>query len=215
MSHSPAPAKTGRARLMRVDDARAAMLLAVKPLAGEYTELDNALGRVLAGAITAMRDQPPFAVSAMDGYAIRSADTPGRLRVTGEAAAGRGFEGRCEEGGAIRISTGAAIPQGADTVIIQENTEVSGAQVNINVPAQRLGQHIRRQGLDFAKGQSLLRRGTLLGAREIGLAAAMNWPKLPVVRRPKVAIFTTGDELVCTIGGLGSCTARFHGRSAV
>jgi len=135
----------------------------------------------------------------MDGYAVRFADVeaaPARLKIIGMAPAGHGFQGSVKAGEAVRIFTGAPVPQGADTVVIQENTAAEAGHVSVNVAAQRLSQHIRRQGLDFAKGHSLLRKGTLLGAREIGLAAAMNWPMLPVIRRPKVAIFTTGDELV-------------------
>lgn len=193
MSHSPAPAKTGRARLMRVDDARAAMLPAVKPLAAEQADLNSALGRVLAGAITAMRDQPPFAVSAMDGYAIRSADTPGRLRVMGESAAGQGFEGRCEEGGAIRISTGAAMPQGADTVVIQEDVSRDGDFAA--VPAVAPGKNIRPRGGDFTAGSILLPQGRLLDGVAVSLAAATGAAALPVVRRPRIAILCSGDEL--------------------
>jgi molybdopterin molybdotransferase len=185
--------------LIPVAEAKDKILKGAKVLPREDVDLHQCAGRVLAADIKARRNQPPFQASAMDGYAVRFADVgtaPARLEVIGMAPAGHGFRGTVKAGEAVRIFTGAPVPKGADTVIIQENAEASRAQVNINVPAQRLGQHIRRQGLDFAKGQSLLRRGTLLGAREIGLAAAMNWPKLPVVRRPKVAIFTTGDELV-------------------
>ncbi len=139
----------------------------------------------------------------MDGYAVRFADVasaPAQLNVIGIAPAGHGFKGTVGSGQAVRIFTGAPVPKGADTVVIQENAEARDRAVNIVVAAQRLGQHIRRRGLDFAKGESLLRQGTLLGAREIGLAAAMNWPALPVTRRPKVSIFSTGDELVAPGG---------------
>ncbi|WP_119391718.1 molybdopterin molybdotransferase MoeA [Taklimakanibacter lacteus] len=185
--------------LIPVTEAKEKILKGARPLAREDVPLHHCAGRVLAADIKARRNQPPFPASAMDGYAVRFADVgtaPIRLKVIGMAPAGHGFRGTVKAGEAVRIFTGAPVPKGADTVVIQENADASGGQVNINVPAQRLGQHIRRQGLDFAKGQSLLRRGTLLGAREIGLAAAMNWPRLPVTRRPKVAIFTTGDELV-------------------
>ena len=185
--------------LMPVEEAKARVLKGTVALPRESVELQNCAGRVLAADIKAKRDQPPFAASAMDGYAVRYADVetaPAQLRVIGIAPAGHGYRGTVGAGQAVRIFTGAPVPKGADTVIIQENADAGDGEVHIAVAAQRLGQHIRRRGLDFAMGEKLLRRGTLLGAREIGLAAAMNWPALPVTRRPKVAIFSTGDELV-------------------
>lgn len=185
--------------LMPVGEAKDRILNGANTLQRERVPLHQCAGRVLAAGIKAKRDQPPFPASAMDGYAVRFADVqavPAKLRVVGSAPAGHGFGGTVKAGQAVRIFTGAPVPRGADTVVIQENTEAAEGQVMVTVAAQREGQHIRRKGLDFSKGEELLRRGTLLGAREIGLAAAMNWPALPVTRRPKVAIFTTGDELV-------------------
>lgn len=185
--------------LIPVEEAKERVLKGAKVLPREMVALHDCAGRVLAADIKARRDQPPFAASAMDGYAVRFADVekvPARLKVIGTAPAGHGFRGTVGQGEAVRIFTGAPVPKGADTVVIQENAEASGGHVSVGVPAQRLAQHIRRKGLDFARGHSLLAQGTLLGAREIGLAAAMNWPALPVVRRPIVALFTTGDELV-------------------
>jgi molybdopterin molybdotransferase len=185
--------------LMPVVEAKDRILKNAKTLPRENVPLHQCAGRVLAAGIRAKRDQPPFPASAMDGYAVRFADVqavPVSLKVVGTAPAGHGFGGTVKAGRAVRIFTGAPVPKGADTVVIQENTEAADGQVSVTVAAQRAGQHIRRKGLDFAKGEELLRRGTLLGAREIGLAAAMNWPDLPVTKRPKVAIFTTGDELV-------------------
>jgi molybdopterin molybdotransferase len=185
--------------LIPVEEAKARILKGAKALPRENVALHQCAGRVLAADIKARRDQPPFPASAMDGYAVRFSDVeraPVKLKVIGTAPAGHGFRGTVGPGQAVRIFTGAPVPKGAETVIIQENAEAGDGQVTVNVAAQRLAQHVRRQGLDFAKGQSLLSQGTLLGAREIGLAAAMNWPTLPVVRRPRVAIFTTGDELV-------------------
>lgn len=185
--------------LIPVDEATERTLKGAIALPRENVPLHQCAGRVLAADIKAKRDQPPFPASAMDGYAVRFADVeaaPVRLKVIGVAPAGHGFKGTVKSGEAVRIFTGAPVPKGADTVVIQENTEAKDGHVSVNVAAQRLSQHIRRQGLDFAKGHNLLGKGTLLGAREIGLAAAMNWPDLPVIRRPKVAIFTTGDELV-------------------
>ena len=185
--------------LIPVAEAKERILKGATALSRENVPLHQCAGRVLAADVKAKRDQPPFPASAMDGYAVRFADVevaPARLKIIGMAPAGHGFQGSVKAGEAVRIFTGAPVPQGADTVVIQENTAAEAGHVSVNIPAQRLSQHIRRQGLDFAKGHSLLRKGTLLGAREIGLAAAMNWPALPVIRRPKVAIFTTGDELV-------------------
>ena len=185
--------------LMPVAEAKDRILKDAKPLPRENVPLHHCAGRVLAAGVKAKRDQPPFPASAMDGYAVRFADVqtvPARLKIIGVAPAGHGFGGTVKAGQAVRIFTGAPVPKGADTVVIQENTEAVDGHVAVTVAAQREGQHIRRKGLDFAKGQELLRRGTLLGAREIGLAAAMNRPDLPVTKRPKVAIFTTGDELV-------------------
>jgi molybdopterin molybdotransferase len=185
--------------MMPVEEAKARVLKGARTLPRESVPLHHCAARVLAADVKARRDQPPFPASAMDGYAVRFADVekaPARLRIIGTAPAGHGFKGTVGPGQAVRIFTGAPVPKGADTVVIQENAEASDGRVSVTVPAQRLGQHIRRQALDFARGQSLLRQGTLLGAREIGLAAAMNWPALPVTRRPRVAIFTTGDELV-------------------
>lgn len=185
--------------LMPVTEAKERILKGATALPKENVALHDCAGRVLAADIKARRDQPPFPASAMDGYAVRFADVqavPARLKVVGTAPAGHGFTGKVRPGEAVRIFTGAPVPTGADTVVIQENTAAADGHVSVAVAAQREGQNIRRRGLDFAKGEALLRRGTLLGAREIGLAAAMNWAELPVTKRPKVAIFTTGDELV-------------------
>jgi molybdopterin molybdotransferase len=188
--------------LLPVDEAKSRVLAGVKPLAGETVKLDSALGRVLARAVKATRDQPPFPASAMDGYAVRHADiehAPARLKVIGMAPAGHAFAGRVGRGEAVRIFTGGPMPAGADTVVIQENTERDGAEVIIRqAPAK--GYSVRGKGLDFRKGETLLAAGTVLDVGRIGLAAAMNCPTLPVRRQPRVALFTTGDELV-KVGG--------------
>lgn len=176
-----------------VAQARAAMLGAVRPLGLENVTLEAALGRVLARDVTASRDQPPFAVSAMDGYALRSADAPGTLALTGESAAGHGFDGACEAGCAIRISTGAALPAGADTVVMQEDVQRDGARVT--VPAARPGQNIRPQGGDFHAGDMLLQAPRLLDGVAVSLAAAAGLAALAVARRPRLAILSSGDEL--------------------
>jgi molybdopterin molybdotransferase len=184
---------TRKTLLMDVVQARTAMLAAVKPLPAERVTLDAALGRVLSDCVVAGRDQPPFAVSAMDGYALRSADTPGTLFVAGESAAGRGFEGRCESGMAIRISTGAAIPDGVDTVVIQEDVRRDGNRVM--VPSVKPGKNVRPRAGDFSAGTVLLEKGRRLDGITVSLAAATGAGELAVARAPRIAILSSGDEL--------------------
>jgi molybdopterin molybdotransferase len=184
------PAKRG---LAGVAEARATMLAAATVMDRETVPLEEALGRVLAEAVSAARDQPPFAASAMDGYALRSADTPGRLKLIGESAAGRGFVGRCEPGTIIRISTGAPMPDGADTIVIQEDATREGDEVI--VPAAAPGNYIRPRGGDFKMGSVLLRSGRRLDGVALGLAAAAGAATVPVMRRPRVTILSSGDEL--------------------
>jgi molybdopterin molybdotransferase len=169
------------------------MLVAVLPLAAEAVALQEALGRTLAEPVAASRDQPPFAVSAMDGYALRSADAPGILRVNGESAAGHGFEGRCESRMAVRISTGAAVPDGADTVMIQEDVQRDGDKVVVQAIAE--GQNIRPRAGDFSAGTILLPAGRRLDGFALSLAAASGAADVRVIRRPRVAILSSGDEL--------------------
>jgi molybdopterin molybdotransferase len=169
------------------------MLAGIRMLGAEQVSLDAAWGRVLAHPITAARDQPPFPASAMDGYAVRSADTPGLLTVIGESAAGHGFAGRCEAGAAVRISTGAAMPEGTDSIVIQE--DVRRESDRVQVPRVAAGRFIRRQGIDFTAGTRLLDRGCVLDGVAISLAAASGAAELPVARRPRVAILSSGDEL--------------------
>src|SRR5205814_3852252 len=142
--------------------------------------------------------QPPQAMSAMDGYAVRAMDAShlkARLKVTDEVAAGRPFERAVGPGEAVRIFTGGVIPEGTDAVVIQEDTLADGASIMLTEAAVR-GRHIRPAGVDFKEGDVLLTRGTRLADRHLSLAAAMNYPELPVRRRPKVALLATGDELV-------------------
>lgn len=184
--------------LIPVDEARARILKAVKPLPAEAVRLDEAIGRVLAKPLKAVRHQPPFDASAMDGYAVIAADVaevPATLRQIGLAAAGHGFRGQLRQGQCVRIFTGAPVPKGADAVVIQENTESSGTEIKVLQPA-KAEQNIRFAGLDFRKGEALLPVGLRLGARDIGLAAAANAARLIVRRRPVVALIATGDELV-------------------
>jgi molybdopterin molybdotransferase len=184
--------------LMPVADALAAVLAGVEALPEEMVALDAAHHRVLAREVAALRTQPPQAMSAMDGYAVRSADASrvaARLKVIGEVAAGRPFETAVRAGEAVRIFTGGVIPQGADAVVIQEDTVRDGNSIDITEAAVA-GRHIRPAGVDFHEGDVLLRGGRRLTDRDLSLAAGMNYPQLPVRRRPKVAVLATGDELV-------------------
>ena len=184
--------------LMPVADALAAILSGAEPLNEEMVALDAAFHRVLARDVAAKRTQPPQAMSAMDGYAVRVADAcrvNARLKVIGEVAAGRPFDRKLGPGEAARIFTGGVIPDGADAVVIQEDTVVDGDGVTITEAAVA-GRHIRPAGIDFHEGDVLLASGRRLSDRELSLAASMNYPKLPVRRRPRVALLATGDELV-------------------
>jgi molybdopterin molybdotransferase len=184
--------------LMPVADALAAILAGADPLPEEMVALDAAYHRTLARDVAARRTQPPQAMSAMDGYAVRAADAAdlsARLKVIGEVAAGRPFERNVGKGEAVRIFTGGVIPDGADAVIIQEDTGVDGDRLTITEAAVQ-GRHIRPAGVDFREGDVLLRRGRRLTDRDLSLAAGMNYPELAVHRRPKVAVLGTGDELV-------------------
>ncbi|MGB3489478.1 MAG: gephyrin-like molybdotransferase Glp [Xanthobacteraceae bacterium] len=184
--------------LMPVADAMAAVLDGVKALPEEMVALPDAHHRVLACDIASLRTQPPADMSAMDGYAVRTADvakTPVRLKVIGEAAAGSPFDASVKPGEAVRIFTGGVVPADADAVVIQENTTRDGDTVIINEPIAT-GRNIRRAGIDFREGDVLLRAGRRLTDRDLSLAAGMNHPHLPVHRRPRVAVLATGDELV-------------------
>jgi molybdopterin molybdotransferase len=183
--------------LLPVADALANVIAGVLPLGSEEVPLRAARGRVLAAPIIALRTQPGFNASAMDGYAVRAHDAVAGavLDLIGEAAAGHGFAGRLGPGQAVRIFTGAPVPEGADAVVIQENTTRDGNRVTVE-GSTKPGQNIRGRGLDFAEGIEALAAGTVIGPRDLALAAAMNHPRLPARRRPKVAILATGDELV-------------------
>ena len=183
--------------LLSVADALARVLAGVEPLPPEDAPLTEADGRVLAAEVAALRTQPPADLSAMDGYAVRASDVasvPVTLKIAGEVAAGRPFAGEVRSGEAARIFTGGVVPPGADTIVIQENTTRDGERVIVNAPSPA-GRHIRRAGLDFKEGQVLLPRGKRLTDRDVMLAAAMSHPTVPVHRRPKLAVFATGDEL--------------------
>jgi molybdopterin molybdotransferase len=183
---------------MPVADALAAVLSGAEALPEEMVALDSAYKRILAHDLAALRTQPPDAMSAMDGYAVRAADAAragARLKVIGEIAAGRPFDRIVGPGEAARIFTGGVIPDGADAVIIQEDTVVESGGITVTEAAVA-GRHIRRAGVDFRQGDVLLKAGSELSDRDLSLAASMNYPDLPVRRRPKVALLATGDELV-------------------
>jgi molybdopterin molybdotransferase len=185
--------------LLPVDEALARLLDEAEPREAETVPLADAAGRVLAEPLKALRTQPPFPASAMDGYAVRAADVaqvPARLTVTGMAAAGRLFTGAVGRGEAVRIFTGAPVPQGADTIAIQENVKKLGGDAIEVFETVAKGRHIRTVGLDFQDGQTLLDRGRVLDAAALALAAAANHPSLPVVRKPLAALIATGDELL-------------------
>ena len=184
--------------LMPVEEALALLLQGVAPLPPESVPLIEARGRVLAGSLTAKLTQPPFDASAMDGYAVRSADAatvPTRLGLTGEAAAGHAFAGRIGPLKAIRIFTGAPLPEGADAVVIQEDTARDGGDVIIN-QATLAGENVRPRGNDFSAGDALFPTGHRLTSRDLMLAASAGHSAVPVARGPVVAILATGDELV-------------------
>jgi molybdopterin molybdotransferase len=184
--------------LMPVAEALQRVLADARALPAETVKLNDALGRVLTENVIALRTQPPAAVSAMDGYAVRAADvatTPVTLKVIGEVAAGRPFAGQIGPGQAARIFTGGVMPTGSDTVVIQELTTRTGDSVTIQKPTAK-NRNVRAQGIDFARDQVLLRKGRRLTDRDLMLAAAMNHSGLRVHRRPKVAVLGTGDELV-------------------
>ena len=184
--------------LLPVAEALSRILADASPLPAEDVQLDDALGRVLTRNLTALRTQPPADVSAMDGYAVRAADVEGApvtLKLIGEVAAGHPFDGEVRSGEAARIFTGGVMPTGSDTVVIQELARSEGDGVTINKPTAK-GRNVRRQGIDFTAGQVLLEKGRYLTDRDLMLAAAMNYPTVPVRRRPKVAVLGTGDELV-------------------
>lgn len=185
--------------LLPVSEALRRLLEHAATLPGEQVAIAEAAGRVLATPLLARRTQPPFAASAMDGYAVRAVDLatiPVALKVVGKVAAGHHFSGRLGAGETVRIFTGAPLPEGADAVLIQENTEAIGDDTVRALAAVKPGRHVRSAGLDFSEGERLLDPGRLLDPAALSLAAAGNHASLDVVRRPRVAILATGDELL-------------------
>ena len=184
--------------MISVEEARKRITAALPRLGSETVALSEACGRVLAEDVKARRTQPPVAVSAMDGWAVRNADLGNgetRLQIIGESAAGNGFAGTLGPGQAVRIFTGAPVPAGADTIVIQENARREGDFL-ITEDSPPAGKFIRPAGLDFSAGDTGIAAGKRLSAADIALAAAMDVPWLNVIRRPRIALLATGDELV-------------------
>jgi molybdopterin molybdotransferase len=189
--------------LISVDEALQRALDSVTPLPPEDVPVAAAHGRVLATPLASRRTQPPADLSSMDGYAARAADltTPATLKLVGTSAAGHPFRESLRAGETVRIFTGALLPAGADTVIPQED---AGPEAEcVALPASKPGQYVRRKGLDFSAGQVLLDAGRRVSARDVALIAAMDYARIPVTRRPRVAILATGDELVPPGSGAG------------
>ncbi|MEP9353425.1 gephyrin-like molybdotransferase Glp [Xanthobacter sp. KR7-65] len=192
--------------LMSVEEASALITQGVTALGTEEVSVSAAAGRVLAQDLVARRTQPPADMSAMDGYAVRSADiatTPSTLTVIGESAAGRPFGGALGPGQAVRIFTGAVVPEGADTVVIQENVARTGDTITTTSLTAAL-RNVRKRGSDFAAGTPGLTAGRRMTGRDMMLAAAMDHAVVPVARRPRMALLQTGDELVLPGQGTGA-----------
>ena len=184
--------------LLPVEEARARILAMLHTTPVETVPLSQALGRVLAEEAIARRTQPPADLSAMDGYAVKAYDVasvPARLKIVGEVPAGSSYAGQLNKGEAVRIFTGAALPRGADAIVIQEDTEREGDIVVVK-EAAAAGQHVRVCGLDFRTGDAGMPAGRKLSPADIAFAAAMNLASLSVHKRPVIAFFSTGDELV-------------------
>lgn len=184
--------------MLSIEEALSKIRESIAPVATEDVFVTDALGRVLADDVIAEVSHPPQAVSAMDGYAVRAADVPSApvtLKMIGEAAAGHVFKGAVGAGECTRIFTGGGLPDGADTIIIQEDTKTDGDQITM-LEAPKPAQWVRPEGLDFAHGKTLLAAGRLLSARDLGLAAAAGATWLKVRQKPRVAVLATGDEVV-------------------
>jgi molybdopterin molybdotransferase len=182
-------------QLMSVEGARSIVLDSVTPLGTELVAIDAALDRVLATDIATGQDVPPFACSAMDGFAIHAGPAGRTLRVVGESRAGAPSDRELQRGEAIRISTGAAVPHGADAVIRQEDVDSAGDN-EVTLGAETApGENIRDAGDDMRAGETVLTAGTSVGVPELGVAVAAGAGELTVSRRPRVAIVSTGDEL--------------------
>ena len=182
--------------MISVEEARARILTDLRPTPAEIVALADAWNRVTANAVVARLTQPPADVSAMDGYALRSADgaLDSTLALIGAAPAGHPFDGTVGPGQTVRLFTGSIVPQGADAILLQEDATRDGDTVRVN-EAVKAGRHIRRAGQDFARGDTVVPAARRITARDVGLAAAANHPWLGVHRRPRIAILATGDEI--------------------
>jgi len=193
-------------RLVPAAEALEIVLDGAAPHGEESLPLADAAYRVLARDLAAKRTQPPFPASAMDGYAVRSADiatVPAILRLMGQSVAGNAYDGVVKSGEAVRIFTGAPVPEGADAVVMQENSTPGDRTVTI-LKSEAPGRSIRAAGLDFREGDVLLNRSNLLEPLRLALAASMNHERVPVFARPRVALIATGDELVMPGGAVGT-----------
>ncbi|HEV2814836.1 MAG TPA: gephyrin-like molybdotransferase Glp [Solirubrobacteraceae bacterium] len=183
------------ARLLSIDEARASVLETVVPLDGERVAVQDALRRVLAEDVAAANDVPPFDNSAMDGFALTAGPPNRTLRIVGESRAGAPATAAPSDDEAIRVSTGAVVPDGTEAVVPVEQTSADG-DGTITIDAEvRPAQHIRRAGEDMKRGERVLRSGTVLGPAELGVAVVAGRAHLDVGRRPRVALLITGDEL--------------------
>ena len=184
--------------LIPAEDALGIVLDGASAIGEEMLPLKKAANRTLSQDLVSLRTQPPFDASAMDGYAVLQSDVqtlPAKLTVIGESKAGTPFDNPVGQGEAVRIFTGAVVPEGADTIIIQENTNAADGEVEI-LSSNTQGKFIRNAGLDFAEGETLLDAGDVLTPYRLSLAASMNHAELPVYQQAKVAMISTGDELV-------------------
>ncbi len=201
----PALALGSVAELIELGAARAAVLAEARPLGTEPVALSDAAGRVLAEEVVAAEDVPGFDNSAMDGYAVRASDTavpPASLALAGESAAGHPWSGQVAAGQAVAISTGAALPAGADAVVRVEDTEGGEAAIRVNVPVEA-GANVRRAGEDVLAGTTVIPAGATLGAAELGVAASVGLTGVICARRPRLHLLATGDELQEAGGALG------------
>jgi molybdopterin molybdotransferase len=187
--------------MLSVEEASKTVAARIEKLPIERIPLQDARGRILAENIVAASSLPPFDNSAMDGFAARSAELPATLPIVAMVAAGQMLTDPIPDRVAIRIMTGAPVPQGLDTVVMQEDATVEGSQVTL--PASPVGDNIRRAGEDIAAGEIAVRAGERLDAAELGLLAALGFKEVPVARAPRVAVISTGDELVSVGAALG------------